>query len=362
LNEVRAPRHARREYSLFWPIVFIGVGVIWLLQNLGLISLSHVADLLRLWPLALILMGLDLLFGRRWPLMGALIGVVAVLLALWILWSGPLGGREGADMPTLFGMPVIHLGGSDLKEQHFSEPLGEATTARVTLGLYEGRGHVAATSDGNDLISVQTNQNSAVDFSASGTRDKTITVRNTSPLGPGAWFNGDRASWEVLLSPRVPLDLRIEGSSSHNTLDLSRLQLSALRLGFGSGSSDVTLPASGPSYRGDLGGGSGSLVLRAPDGAQADLKLNGGSGSSDITLGDAAVRLEIYGGSGSVHVRVAREAGLRVEVQSEGSGSIHLPSGDAHRGTTWESSNYAKAAHQSTLILHGASGSVNIEQ
>ena len=51
--------------SLFWPIILIGVGLIWLLGNFGIISGANLAVLFRLWPLALIVIGLDLLFGRQ---------------------------------------------------------------------------------------------------------------------------------------------------------------------------------------------------------------------------------------------------------------------------------------------------------
>ena len=60
--------------SLFWPLVLIGVGVIWLLGNLGVISWTNLTVLFRLWPLLLIAIGLDLLIGRQSPAIGALIG------------------------------------------------------------------------------------------------------------------------------------------------------------------------------------------------------------------------------------------------------------------------------------------------
>ena len=40
--------------SLFWPILLIGVGVVWLLGNLGYIPMPSLRMLIRLWPLILI--------------------------------------------------------------------------------------------------------------------------------------------------------------------------------------------------------------------------------------------------------------------------------------------------------------------
>ena len=43
-----------RYRSMFWPVILIGVGVIWLLSNLGLLPAASIAWLLNLWPLILI--------------------------------------------------------------------------------------------------------------------------------------------------------------------------------------------------------------------------------------------------------------------------------------------------------------------
>jgi hypothetical protein len=46
-------------------VILIAVGIIWLLGNLGVLSAANILVLLRLWPLLLIVIGLDLLFGRQ---------------------------------------------------------------------------------------------------------------------------------------------------------------------------------------------------------------------------------------------------------------------------------------------------------
>jgi len=53
---------------MFWPLVLIGVGLMFLLGNYGLIQPVSFLSLLALWPVLLILLGLDIAFARRWPL------------------------------------------------------------------------------------------------------------------------------------------------------------------------------------------------------------------------------------------------------------------------------------------------------
>jgi len=52
--------------SLVGPIILIGLGIVFLLNNLGLLSWSVWEVILRLWPILLIAIGLDILLGRRW--------------------------------------------------------------------------------------------------------------------------------------------------------------------------------------------------------------------------------------------------------------------------------------------------------
>ncbi|MHB1293885.1 MAG: LiaF transmembrane domain-containing protein [Anaerolineae bacterium] len=77
--------------SLFWPIVLIGVGVVWLLANLGALAVTH-ATLAHLWPIGLIALGLDALTERRAPAWGAAVGLVTVVAVLALLLAGPTLG------------------------------------------------------------------------------------------------------------------------------------------------------------------------------------------------------------------------------------------------------------------------------
>jgi hypothetical protein len=88
------PQTSRRIY-IFWPLVLVAGGVLWLLANFGVIAGENFFVLFRLWPVLLIAAGLDLLFGRRWPLVSALIAVVTVGLAVVAVVFAPQLGLAG---------------------------------------------------------------------------------------------------------------------------------------------------------------------------------------------------------------------------------------------------------------------------
>jgi len=55
---------ARRRYGLALPLLLIGGGVLLLLGNLGVVDVPSWPTLLRFWPVLLIAIGIDLVFGR----------------------------------------------------------------------------------------------------------------------------------------------------------------------------------------------------------------------------------------------------------------------------------------------------------
>lgn len=85
-----------RYRSIFWPLVLIAVGVLWLLSNFNIVSGANLFALVRLWPLLLIAVGLDILFGRR-PLISGVLAVATVGALVAAVVFAPQLGLAGAD-------------------------------------------------------------------------------------------------------------------------------------------------------------------------------------------------------------------------------------------------------------------------
>ena len=85
-----------RRGGLFGPVILIGLGVVFLLNNLGILDWSVWEVIVRLWPVLLIAAGLDVLIGRRSAL-GSLLSLVLTLAvlggALWLLGTGAITGQ-----------------------------------------------------------------------------------------------------------------------------------------------------------------------------------------------------------------------------------------------------------------------------
>jgi hypothetical protein len=75
------------ERDLFWPVLFAGFGVLWLLVNLTYLPFDNIGVLIGLWPVLLVGAGLDLMVGRRWPLVGALLGGLVAVSLIWFAFN-----------------------------------------------------------------------------------------------------------------------------------------------------------------------------------------------------------------------------------------------------------------------------------
>jgi hypothetical protein len=322
--------------SLFWPVILIGGGILWLLSNLGYLSFGQVIDLWRLWPVLLILAGIDLLFGRRIPLVGAFFGLLVIAVVAYVL---------------SFGMPVrVNANAqSQVVTETYATPIDRATSADVTLDFWSDPVSIHALSDTQNVIDARITHTGRVNFTGTGDTQKSIHLSHTDNPINFIWdFNPERRT-DVGLTTRIPLDLRVDTGSGSSQMDLSTLQLSSFTLDSGSGSVDLTLP--------------GSAIAGATE-------VHTGSGSAQITIPQgAAFNLETDSGSGSLHIHVPAGSALKIDARDDGSGSLSLPSGlvqtrSGSRDTgAWETSDYASAAQKITITIASAgSGSISIDR
>ena len=348
-----------RYHSLFWPVVLIGVGVVWLLANLGVIPAANLGILLSLWPLLLVFIGLDIIFGRRWPAISTLIGLLMIALVIWLLIMGPSLGLKTSD--SFFGLPIV-WNNMESRTERFSEPLGDATSATINLHLSRWPANVMPASDPAALIDARVTYFGGMTFDVSGSgKQKTVTLGQnwSQTVVFGAWRWDDRSRWDIGLSPKVPLTLNVNAGSGAASLDLAQLTLSGLTLDGGSGLLSVNLPA-GPdrySVRADLGSGMATMTLA--DAATADLDIDGGSGLFTLSIGkQAAVRANLRTGSGMTTITLPAGSATRFEVLNGGSGlltvasELQLVSRGRERNTgVWETAGFAGAERQVAITV-----------
>ena len=309
-------RHERR--SFFWPVVLIGIGVLLLLSNLGLFPESGWDVLWRLWPLALVALGLDVLIGRR-----SLGGAIASGVLMLILVGMSIGLAFFAEqIPALVDLAQP----AKLQFRHVEYPIEKVESAKVTIDWNSTPGYLNVLEDSTNLIEADNYYRGELSFNVTNTNGRAEVVLDSYFEGVtfGRWDFDDRdAQWDVKLNPNVIYDLWMDTGSGSCDFDLSRLSVGYLNLDSGSGSIEMKLPATS-SFNGDLNTGSGAVILVLPDGV--------------------GMRVTLISGSGSF------QPGERFE----------LVSGERGDDGVWQTRNYANADYKLDLTIDQGSGSIQI--
>ncbi|HWQ12893.1 MAG TPA: DUF5668 domain-containing protein [Roseiflexaceae bacterium] len=262
--EITERRPARG--GLVGPVALIAAGGVLLLNNLGVLDWSVWGALLRLWPVLLIAIGLDLMVGRRSALVSLLIGLLAVAALAGGVWY--LGVRPGAAAQT----ETVAYG------------LDGATRASVDLSLNAGELRLGAMAEPEGLIAgtvpLAPGERLEREHALRGGEAR---VRLRAAGAPPVNFGQSMpdALWDLRLSRDLPIQLRIATGAGRAAIDLARLQVTSLDLSAGVGALELTLPERGR-LRATVSAGVGETVVRIPAGMAARIHISGGLGEADV--------------------------------------------------------------------------------
>ena len=250
-------------------ILFIGLGSILLLGNLGYLEVSPWGMALRLWPVLLIAFGLDLLIGRRSvvsAVLGLLLGIVLVGGVFFLAFSAtdkiqntalsisqPLGDAQRASM-------VIEANGGILKLKP-----GASEDMLVEGELRLGR---------QETISQDYSLRQSAGF---------LELRSSYPVNgfPFLVMNTGDLLWDLRLNQDYPLDLSTRLIAGEQDLQLETLQVELLNTETVFGRTILSLPS-----HGNLSGGVkvviGELLLQVPKDVPVILHVNTGIASTSL--------------------------------------------------------------------------------
>jgi LiaI-LiaF-like transmembrane region len=263
---------------IFWPVLLIALGVLFLLDNLGILPGSAWG---WLWPIILIWLGASLLIrrsagGRAWETTQDSLGLDGAGSARLTLrhGAGRLAVRAGADPALLYSGTFV--GGMERQVERSGDSLD--VTLRPPI------------------------------------RDW------TEWMWPANWGRDGGLSWNLDLSPAVPLSLTLETGASENRLDLEGLRVTDLTIKTGASSTEVTLPAAAGHTHARIESGAASVKVRVPEGVAARIRgqvgvgafnvdtarfprRDGGYESEGFETAQNRVELEVQSGAAEVNVR-----------------------------------------------------------
>jgi len=254
--------NARPGRGVFWPLLLIALGLIFLLQNFGFISGVSWLAVASLWPLLLVLIGLDIAFARRWPLptLAVEIAVIAAGLAL-VAYS-----------PNLSPGVFVFGDSNGTGETDVAVPRG-ATQLNLTLNGGATRSyHVAG--GASQLVEAHS-ANPDLRLRVTGASSGRADVR-LDQLSSGFFHPIDAGDIEIRLASDVPTSLTINVGAGEFDVDLSDVHVTDARVNVGASSMRFVVPKPSGDVAIRMNGGASNIVLVVPDGVEARIATTGG--------------------------------------------------------------------------------------
>jgi hypothetical protein len=303
--------------NLFWPLILITIGLVFLLVNFGFVPGVTALSLLNLWPLLLILAGVDLAIGRRWPLaaIGIDVGVIALGLALL------------ATQPTLLGSPFFVIDGAPGGERDVSVARQSATS--LSLDINGGAGRFRVSGGSSALVEAHSANEDLrlrrADFDKAGSHaDVRIDQSGNRRVGGGTVDVNARIANDVATA------LQVNGGAGEFVIDLSDVMISRAELNVGAASLTITLPKptqTSPSSGAkptanvsvEINAGASNITIDVPQGVEARVTTSGAL----LSLHSSNSRMSVSGGSAETSGYASAQARVTVRVTA-GASSVTI--------------------------------------
>ncbi|HSQ21900.1 MAG TPA: DUF5668 domain-containing protein [Coriobacteriia bacterium] len=249
-------------------LVTIAFGLVFLGQMLGYLGWNVWMNILRLWPLLLVSIGLEVAGkGLRSEAVRALGGLVVI---------GGLAYGALVMTPTGSWMPLVPVTG---EAEAFE--WSEAHNRRVTEGVAVIRAGVGqlTVSEGRDLATAEGRSPLESEFEVVVDGD---TADVEIGAGTGVWVpTTDEARLDVTLDREGTWDITVDAGVSHYDIDLRELRVRSLSLNAGVSEGTVTLGSSQSSGLGgavpaEVDAGVSALTIRVPDGDHVRVSMSSG--------------------------------------------------------------------------------------
>jgi hypothetical protein len=299
----------RRGPHYVLPLLLIVAGVIALLANVGLIADGFWDRLFQLWPVILVVVGIELLTrgaGTRTAVrLGAFALVVVVAAAATLYVVGPWLPATGLQNGTS------------------SAPIGGLASGSLHLSVGAGTVTLTSANLGEDLYSASYSSSGIAPSRSFEVNGSTLSIkvgnRNAVP-----WVRQGDDRLDLTLNQSIPWSVTIDAGGVNGTLDLRAADLRSLTVNSAAGNLTVELAAPANAVPISFNGVAQNLIVSVPAGTPVRVHAAGIAGSVvlpdgralNAALGDRSWQSTGYpGDAGSYSIEVSGVASkLALEV------------------------------------------------
>lgn len=281
------PQQPRRQFSVAFPLVLISLGVAFLLVNLGVLHGITWAQVFRLWPVLIILAGVDLLLRPRSYLAAAVVDIAIIVAAFAYLLSGATVGPAS----LAYTIDVPRAGVTDLN-----------------LTVNYGAGSFTLAGGGTALVAVSSSAQDVTRTVDQNNTNASVVVSSDSNTLFGA--DGRDRRWDVRLPSDVRTGMTLNLGAGEFDVDLSHVQLTRGTINAGASDLTVTLPKPTGNVTLKISSGASSVTIIVPSGVAYSVtttgvlhSVTGPQRSSDYATATDRVTIDVSIAAGSVQIR-----------------------------------------------------------
>lgn len=260
----------RRETSLdrkgsFGGVVLVLVGLFWLLTNFGIVNWSLIDVMLRLWPLILITIGINVIFRDKVIIRYITWGLFFIIIISFGFYNQYRFGN-GEFVNSDPNMTI--------------ESRTETTMGKLNLQL--GGGSVEINSTDKALINATIPNNRVwkdVRFS-NGNKRADIDIKQKSNF---VHFGGNQSyDYDFSLDDKLLWDIDIDTGAINGTMDFSNLMLSKLDIDMGASNLNLIFGDKSEKTKVDIDGGVTNLEITVPKDIGVRIDIDGGIKNTNI--------------------------------------------------------------------------------
>lgn len=249
--------------SLTKGIILIVLGLILLLGNLGYISFDILFNIFDLWPLLLVIAGINILFNKK-PIINIIAWVVFFIIL--IVYGGIYGGRN---------IRSSHVGFNT----SFTKPV---ETSHGQFALHTGAAQIDIDSGDRELLKVNGHGNK-LDYSHTFRNNNELAIFNfTNKNDKSMIFNNRTSKYNFELNENIIWDLGLDLGAISGTLNFEDIPVKNVDLNIGAGNLQIILGEKHNKTNFKIDGGVSNLKIAVPRDAGIRIRLDGALNKIDL--------------------------------------------------------------------------------
>lgn len=242
-------------------LILIGIGILFLLRNMGIIHWWTIGSLLRFWPLILVVIGINIIFRNHpvvttitWVAFFAIVVGFAIANPAQPPWNNMMRGN--ASEPTDISIPM---------ESNLDEAVLKLSTGAMKLKMEAGDQELLLVEDFPFEPEIKLN-----DVNNGRKKEISISTSSINIIGP----NDEYRESLIQLNKNVRWDIEAKLGAAASEMDLRELDFENISMEVGAGDFKLLLPQTESDSQITINAGASQVVLELPRDVNARIEAN----------------------------------------------------------------------------------------